>query len=62
MTVMLHVKALEAGQSSQGTSEPITPALLIKLTTLRYILMHMTVMYRTSTDTYIIEYFDGYVG
>ena len=23
---MTHVKALEAGQSSQGTSEPITPA------------------------------------
>ena len=28
VTVMTHVKALEAGQSSQGTSEPITPALL----------------------------------
>ena len=25
VTVMTHVKALEAGQSSQGTSEPITP-------------------------------------
>ena len=28
MTVMTHVKALEAGQSSQETSEPITPATL----------------------------------
>ena len=26
VTVMTYVKALEAGQSSQGTSEPITPA------------------------------------
>ena len=26
VTVVTHVKALEAGQSSQGTSEPITPA------------------------------------
>ena len=25
MTVMTHVKALQAGHSSQGTSEPITP-------------------------------------
>ena len=27
MTVMTHVKALQAGHSSQGTSEPITPGL-----------------------------------
>ena len=27
MTVMTHVKALQAGHSSQGTSEPITPVL-----------------------------------
>ena len=26
---MTHVKALEAGQSSQGSSEPITPGLLL---------------------------------
>ena len=26
MTVMTHVKVLQAGHSSQGTSEPITPA------------------------------------
>ena len=26
VTVMTHDKVLEAGQSSQGTSEPITPA------------------------------------
>ena len=25
MTAMTHVKALEAGKSSQGTTEPITP-------------------------------------
>ena len=25
VTVMTHVNALQAGQSSQGTSEPITP-------------------------------------
>ena len=29
VTVMTHVKALEAGQSSQGTSEPITPVHII---------------------------------
>ena len=28
VTVMTHVKALQAGNSSQGTSEPITPAVL----------------------------------
>ena len=28
VTVMTHVKALQAGHSSQGTSEPITPVLL----------------------------------
>ena len=27
VTVMTHVKALQAGHSSQGTPEPITPAL-----------------------------------
>ena len=27
VTVMTHAKALQAGHSSQGTSEPITPAL-----------------------------------
>ena len=26
VTVMIYVKALQAGHSSQGTSEPITPA------------------------------------
>ena len=29
VTVMTHVKALQAGHSSQGTSEPITPGLLL---------------------------------
>ena len=29
VTVMTHAKALQAGHSSQGTSEPITPAMLI---------------------------------
>ena len=28
VTVMTHVKALQAGHSSQGTSEPITPGLM----------------------------------
>ena len=28
VTVMTHVKAWQAGHSSQGTSEPITPALI----------------------------------
>ena len=32
VTVMTHVKALQAGHSSQGTSEPITPALIQDLT------------------------------
>ena len=27
VTVMTHVKALQAGHSSQGTSEPITPVI-----------------------------------
>ena len=30
VTVMTHVKALQSGQSSQGTSEPITPGMLEK--------------------------------
>ena len=29
VTVMTHVKALQAGHSSQGTSEPITPGLVV---------------------------------
>ena len=29
VTVMTHVKALQAGHSSQGTSEPITPGLSV---------------------------------
>ena len=29
VTVMTHVKALQAGHSSQGTSEPITPGQLL---------------------------------
>ena len=32
VTVMIHVKALQAGHSSQGTSEPITPALFRAIT------------------------------
>ena len=28
---MIHVKALEAGQSSQGTSEPITPVCQVRM-------------------------------
>ena len=32
VTVMTHVKALQAGHSSQGTSEPITPDLKIGIT------------------------------
>ena len=30
VTVMTHVKALQAGHSSQGTSEPITPVLFMR--------------------------------
>ena len=29
VTVMTHVKALQAGHSSQGTSEPITPVQIV---------------------------------
>ena len=37
VTVMTHVKALQAGHSSQGTSEPITPVIphLYVLTTVQ---------------------------
>ena len=31
VTVMTHVKALQAGHSSQGTSEPITPVISVSL-------------------------------
>ena len=31
VTVMTHVKALQAGHSSQGTSEPITPVLVVSV-------------------------------
>ena len=30
VTVMTHVNALQAGHSSQGTSEPITPATTVQ--------------------------------
>ena len=33
VTVMTHVKALQAGHSSQGTSEPITPVCAIGINT-----------------------------
>ena len=36
VTVMTHVKALQAGYSSQGTSEPITPAIPVKSPTRKY--------------------------
>ena len=32
VTVMTHVKALQAGHSSQGTSEPITPPAIVVIT------------------------------
>ena len=42
VTVMTHVKALQAGHSSQGTSEPITPifAFIKKLSQLFYMYMY----------------------
>ena len=36
VTVMTHVKALQAGHSSQGTSEPITPGHAVILHTFTY--------------------------
>ena len=46
VTVMTHVKALQAGHSSQGTSEPITPGQVsagdnyhfVKFSTISYII------------------------
>ena len=36
VTVMTHVKALQAGHSSQGTSEPITPAAILYFLFLKF--------------------------
>ena len=36
VTIMIHVKALQAGQSSQGTFEPITPDNLLNLNNIPY--------------------------
>ena len=36
VTVMTNVKVLQAGHSSQGTSEPITPATVIVMMVLGY--------------------------
>ena len=40
VTVMTHGKALQAGQSSQGTSEPITPAQMVCSSSNRFISNH----------------------
>ena len=44
VTVMTHVKALEAGHSSQGTSEPITPV------TTKLAILDSVVFYISSTS------------
>ena len=45
VTVMIHVKALQAGHSSQGTSEPITPVYIA------YIYMHSSNFQMTAMAT-----------
>ena len=45
VTVMTHVKALQAGHSSQGTSEPITPV-LAHLSYMSYYLVYVPVLAR----------------
>ena len=56
VTVMTHVKALQAGHSSQGTSEPITPG--------REILKRrpsVTFSFRTVTHSTLILYTLQYI-
>ena len=45
VTVMTHVKALQAGHSSQGTSEPITPAQLYMQPTQADVLFPVILLY-----------------
>ena len=53
VTVMTHVKALQAGHSSQGTSEPITPVCLV--------LWSYTFMIRNSTISITPCYITDYI-
>ena len=52
VTVMTHVKALQAGHSSQGTSEPITPA----PHTVIYLYIHMPVTHMLFHSSSLPEY------
>ena len=47
MTVMTHVIALEAGQSSQGTSEPITPVIQVTAVCVGDAMTHHEVLYNS---------------
>ena len=51
VTVMIHVKALQAGHSSQGTSEPITPASSSHNTRINIYNGYMTFMWTTTWRT-----------
>ena len=43
VTVMTHVKALQAGHSSQGTSEPITPVHMCVIHYFLFIKIHSSI-------------------
>ena len=53
VTVMTHVKALQAGHSSQGTSEPITPVYFIVKPSLSSISALPRPFFRFNGDTHI---------
>ena len=57
VTVMTHVKALQAGHSSQGTSEPITPVLNIWI--VRLFLDMRLIVFRTFRT--IFPRYDGHI-
>ena len=67
VTVMTHVKALQAGHSSQGTSEPITPVLCLncdyenKIHIISFMCMYEGIIVNVAQNNvsqwhYVIEY------
>ena len=55
VTVMTHVKALQAGHSSQGTSEPITPVNAPLGGHFRGVALSMTVTIETAVIDLIVR-------
>ena len=59
VTVMTHVKALQAEHSSQGTSEPVTPALPLQHISFRFTIIDYTIT-ASLLDVSLAHYYISY--